>query len=381
MLTFDLTVSHRDPPTVFSHNKNRTWFWIRCVPVVLWPPRLQQTPSLPPLTCPGQWNAPGRVSRHAPSLHVQTHDAPPGAPRRAARSQSTVHTQASMRRFFRAHRDEDYSQIQYLTAKCTRLAHDKAVLDREFLVSREKERKLQNDLEAVTSRLLQQEHLNVELVMNQDKLLRRIQEQQELLNLLQQRVLQLAEESRRDVALLQEVGAELHCLQSSEVELQGLVEELFVELQHRASLSEKLQAELLRREEELGELHDTNRGLREELKELHRTHQEETTDQRTQVTELQLQNDRSLRKLQETAEQFEWLCQQQRCWMSCVKRWKESLVEDRQTLLRHICKLEEKAASPRMSSHDATQSLPWPLPETCDRFHQPELGSACSNVA
>lgn len=36
-----------------------------------------------------------------------------------------VQTQMSMRRFFRAQRDEDYSQIQYLTAKCTRLAHDK----------------------------------------------------------------------------------------------------------------------------------------------------------------------------------------------------------------------------------------------------------------
>lgn len=33
--------------------------------------------------------------------------------------------QMIMRRFFRAHRDEDFSQIQYLTAKCTRLAHDK----------------------------------------------------------------------------------------------------------------------------------------------------------------------------------------------------------------------------------------------------------------
>ncbi|XP_023815298.1 GRB10-interacting GYF protein 2 isoform X2 [Oryzias latipes] len=263
-----------------------------------------------------------------------------------------------MRRFFRAHRDEDYSQIQYLTAKCTRLAHDK-VLDCEFLLSREKERKLQNDLEAVTSRLLQQEHLNVELVMNQDKLLSRIREQQELLNLLQQHVLQLEEESRRDVALLQEVGAELHHLQSSEVELQALVEELFVELQQQASQSEKLQAELLQRKEELEELHDTNKGLTEELKELHRTHQEETRDQRTQVTELQLQ---------ETAEQFEWLCQQQRCWMSYVKRWKESLVEDRQTLLRHICKLEEEAETSRKSSHDATQSLSWPVQDSCNSW-------------
>lgn len=36
-----------------------------------------------------------------------------------------VQSQISMRRFFKAQRDEDYSQIQYLTAKCTRLAHDK----------------------------------------------------------------------------------------------------------------------------------------------------------------------------------------------------------------------------------------------------------------
>lgn len=40
-----------------------------------------------------------------------------------------------------------------------------------------------------------------------------------------------------------------------------------------------------------------------------------------EVRELQQENEGSLRKLQETAEQFEWLCQQQRYWMSCVKRW------------------------------------------------------------
>lgn len=44
---------------------------------------------------------------------------------RSCRSERAVQTQMSMRRFFRAHRDEDYGQIQYLTAKCTRLAHDK----------------------------------------------------------------------------------------------------------------------------------------------------------------------------------------------------------------------------------------------------------------
>lgn len=40
-----------------------------------------------------------------------------------------------------------------------------------------------------------------------------------------------------------------------------------------------------------------------------------------EVRELQQENEGSLRKLQETAEQFEWLCQQQRYWMCCVKRW------------------------------------------------------------
>lgn len=39
------------------------------------------------------------------------------------------------------------------------------------------------------------------------------------------------------------------------------------------------------------------------------------------VKELQQENKGSLSKLQETAEQFEWLCQQQKYWMRCVKRW------------------------------------------------------------
>lgn len=40
-----------------------------------------------------------------------------------------------------------------------------------------------------------------------------------------------------------------------------------------------------------------------------------------EVRELQQENEGSLRKLQATAEQFEWLCQQQRGWMCCVKRY------------------------------------------------------------
>ena len=53
-----------------------------------------------------------------------------------------------------------------------------AMLDRDFVVSRDRERKLQSDLEAVTTRLLQQEQLNMELRMKQDQLISRLQQQQ-----------------------------------------------------------------------------------------------------------------------------------------------------------------------------------------------------------
>ena len=52
------------------------------------------------------------------------------------------------------------------------------ILDREFLVSRERERRLQSDLEAATARLFHQEQQNVELRMNQDQLSGRIHQQQ-----------------------------------------------------------------------------------------------------------------------------------------------------------------------------------------------------------
>ncbi|KAM4555649.1 uncharacterized protein PAE49_014621 [Odontesthes bonariensis] len=286
-----------------------------------------------------------------------------------------------MRRFFRAHRDEDYSQIQYLTAKCTRLAHDKAVLDREFLVSRERERKRQNDLEAVTTRLLQQEQLNIELRMNQDQLISRIHQQQNLVELLQQRVVLLAEEGSRDAELLRQVSLELLCLQSSEVKLEGLVEELHAEAQRRtvvaeslqtelraeaqcrAALTEGLHAELRSKTVELEELQAINRSLKGEVEDLRKAHQKE-------VRELQQENEGSLRKLQETAEQFEWLCQQQRYWICSVKRFKDRLMEEKQGLLRQVSMLEKKAEKQKDSSHNGgpTQSPLHPRQDTenCD---------------
>ncbi|XP_061582106.1 centrosomal protein of 83 kDa isoform X2 [Cololabis saira] len=282
-----------------------------------------------------------------------------------------------MKRFFKAQRDEDNSQIQYLTAKCTRLAHDKA-LDREFLVSREKERRLQNDLEAVTSRLVQEEQMNVALRMNQQHLICRIREQQELVDLLQQRVGLLVEESSRDTELLQQVSSELLCLQSSEVKLEGLVEELHAEAQRRAgmaeglerelraeahrraALTEGLHTELRSKTMELEELQNTNQDLTKELRDLHRAHKKE-------VKQLQQENQGSLRKLQETAEQFEWLCQQQRYWMCCVKRFKDSLMEERQTLMQQISVLEEKLGKQKDSRDGRpTQICPLQDAESCD---------------
>ncbi|XP_030000892.1 kinesin-II 85 kDa subunit-like [Sphaeramia orbicularis] len=282
-----------------------------------------------------------------------------------------------MRRFFRAHRDEDFSQIQYLTAKCTRLAHDKAVVDRDFLVSRERERRLQNELEALTNRLLHQEQINMELRMKQDQLICQIRQQQDLVHLLQQRMVLLAEESFRDAELLRQVGSEVLCLQNSEVRLQGLVEEMHVEAQHRAAVEQSLQAELHAESQrraaltdrlqdelhsktvELEKLQETNQTLVKELEDLHSAHQKE-------VRELQQENDGSLRKLQETAEQFEWLCQQQRYWMCCVKRFKDCLMEEREALLRQVSELEKRAEKLWKRSHDEgpIQGLHCPLQDT-----------------
>lgn len=53
-----------------------------------------------------------------------------------------------------------------------------AVLERDFLLSRERERKLQTKLEAVMPCLRRQEQLNMELRARQEQLVGRIQQQQ-----------------------------------------------------------------------------------------------------------------------------------------------------------------------------------------------------------
>lgn len=64
------------------------------------------------------------------------------------------------------------------------------------------------------------------------------------MELLQQRVILLAGESERDAELLRQVCSELLCLQSSEVRLEGLVEELHSRAHGGDAQNEGLQAEL-----------------------------------------------------------------------------------------------------------------------------------------
>lgn len=52
------------------------------------------------------------------------------------------------------------------------------MLERDFLLGRERERTLQSELEAVKLRLLGQERLNLELGARQGQLLGRVQQQQ-----------------------------------------------------------------------------------------------------------------------------------------------------------------------------------------------------------
>ena len=87
-----------------------------------------------------------------------------------------------------------------------------------------------------------------------------------------------------------------------------------------------------------------------------------------EVRELQQENEGSLGKLQETAEQFEWLCQQQRYWMCCVKRsvlppWPFDLMELSFTITHLITDYSTWAISVfvfcQCSSHFSWTGLCW----------------------
>ncbi|XP_046875589.1 rootletin isoform X1 [Hypomesus transpacificus] len=289
-----------------------------------------------------------------------------------------------MRRFFRVGREEDYSQTHFLTAKCNRLTHEKAVLEREVLVSRERERNLQNDLEALGSRLYKQEQVNVELSIKHDQLVSRLRQEQVegLVEFLRQRVCVLAEEGSREATVLslqlEQVNSELLHLLSSEVQLEGLVDELHTEALQRAAAAEGLQAQLHSKTGELEELERSYAKLSVELEEqfsanrrrvteLQEAWEEQASAHQRRVEELQHENAASLRKLQDTAQQFEWLCEQQRHWICCVKRFKDGLSEEKENLVLQVSRLEKEVAQLRHGSPGPNPGQCCPLEDTCSR--------------
>ncbi|XP_026878919.2 hyaluronan-mediated motility receptor isoform X1 [Electrophorus electricus] len=287
-----------------------------------------------------------------------------------------------MRRFFRAHRDEDFSQIQYLTAKCNRLVHENAALERECVVSRERQRTLQAELESCSLQLCQKEHTCQDLHLKHEQLLDALAHQRGLVQFLQQRLVFLTEESSTEVSLLtfqlEQVSSDLQKLQTSETQLQGLVEELHqeahrtdkkagglqtelrVEAQLKAEQVEDLESQLTSKSRELQELQKAHASLMGELRE------QDSAHQRT-VERLQQENAGSLHKLKEMAEQFEWLCEQQRHWMCCVKRFKDCLSDEKEALLLQVNRLQVELAGLQKNSSSKTVKED-STPQHCDSW-------------
>ncbi|XP_077053721.1 uncharacterized protein LOC143706055 [Siphateles boraxobius] len=237
-----------------------------------------------------------------------------------------------MRRFFRFDRDEDYGQIQYLTAKCIRLSQEKAVLQRELLVSRERQQALHVEVEALLVRVCHKEQICVEMSIKYQQLMERFQQQQEQA---------VTEDRRREASLLslqiEQISCDLQQLQGSETQLMGLVDELHQEAQLRAQQAEELETRLHEETQSKAQLvEDLEMQLNSKSLELVELH---SANQRT-VEELRRENSESVGKLRETAEQFEWLCDQQRRWMSYVKRFKDCLSGEKESLELQVNRLQ-----------------------------------------
>ncbi|XP_055034701.1 uncharacterized protein [Misgurnus anguillicaudatus] len=265
-----------------------------------------------------------------------------------------------MRRFFKDNRDEDCGQIQYLTAKCIRLSQEK-VLQRELLVSSERQQVLQAEMESLSLRLYHKEQLYVELSVKYEQLLGKFQHQQQT-DVLHRRSVSVTEDRWRDSSLLclqlEQMRCDLQQLQGSETQLKGLVDELHQEAQLRAQETEVLMMQL--HDEAQSKTHLTkdlemqlnSKSLElEELQTSHDALQQELCDNQKMMEELRRENAESLHKLQEMAEQFEQMCNQQRRWMFCVKRYKDCLSGEKESLEQQVNRLQVELEAVRKTDH------------------------------
>ncbi|KAL4641608.1 hyaluronan mediated motility receptor-like isoform X2 [Arapaima gigas] len=220
-----------------------------------------------------------------------------------------------MRRFFQTRSDE-HSQVEILVAKCSQLMQEKVLLEKEILMAGEREKSLRMELKNLSACLSQQEKINIQLCLEHQQLLEEKWHQQ-------QQLCSVPDRGSWDTGLLvlklEQVAAALQQLQASEAQLEQLVDRLQEESLQRAAQLDELQAQLDSRTQELEELRCCHQGAVEQL---HR------------------EKEGSLRKLQETVEQCAWLCEQQRNWRTCVKRFKECMSEEKEALRQRVGRME-----------------------------------------
>ncbi|XP_058891640.1 centrosomal protein of 63 kDa [Acipenser ruthenus] len=147
--------------------------------------------------------------------------------------------------------------MKLLTGKCNLLVWEKEKLDRECFEARERERGLRNDLNVLSHQLYLQEKVNRELRGTLEQLTNEVQHKRELVDILQQQVKMLVEDSAQNNSVLgqdlENIFLDLEQLQGTESHLKNLVEKLQQENKVKTKHVNYLQAELERKTHELQE--------------------------------------------------------------------------------------------------------------------------------
>ncbi|KAI5097655.1 cingulin-like, partial [Silurus meridionalis] len=248
-----------------------------------------------------------------------------------------------------------------------------AALERECVLSRERVRVLQLELETVCLQLRQNENTIQELLEKlhhqQPHFIMRLCAQKGTMAILYYTSVYVLKEKTSDTALLsvhlESISSELQYIQSTEKQLMGFVDQLHQEAQQATKKAQGLEAQL-QQEARLHAEHTENlekeleskSNTIEELKKAQDALQQELSEQNTAhqktVLELQCENSASIHKLREMAEQVEWLCDQQRNWISCIKRFKDCLNDEKEALVLQVNRLQEELLDLRKNSESET---------------------------